>query len=75
VARNRILVVEDEAAISSVMEKNLRATGYAVKVCEDGQQAARLLERDADFDLALLDIMLPGMDGFTLLNPAHRQRH
>lgn len=67
-ARNRILVVEDEPAISSVIVKNLTATGYAAHACFDGMEAAQLLETDADFDLALLDVMLPGMDGFELIN-------
>lgn len=66
-ARNRILVVEDEAAISNVIVKNLNATGYAVRACFDGLEAAGLLESDTDFDLALLDVMLPGMDGFELM--------
>lgn len=71
-ARNRILVVEDDEAISRVIIKNLIATGYAATPVYDGQEAAELVERDADFDLALLDIMLPGMDGLTLL--AHMKR-
>lgn len=71
-ARNRILVVEDDEAISRVIIKNLISTGYAATPVYDGQEAAALVERDADFDLALLDIMLPGMDGLTLL--AHMKR-
>lgn len=66
-ARNRILVVEDDEAISHVIIKNLISTGYAATPIYDGKEAAELLERDADFDLALLDIMLPGIDGFALM--------
>lgn len=66
-ARNRILVVEDDEAISRVIIKNLISTGYAATAIYDGKEAAALLERDADFDLALLDIMLPGIDGFALM--------
>lgn len=66
-ARNRILVVEDDEAISRVIIKNLLSTGYAATPIYDGKEAAELLERDADFDLALLDIMLPGIDGFALM--------
>ena len=66
-ARNRILVVEDDEAISRVIIKNLISTGYAATPLYDGKEAAELLERDADFDLALLDIMLPGIDGFALM--------
>ena len=66
-ARNRILVVEDDEAISRVIIKNLISTGYAATPIYDGKEAAELLELDADFDLALLDIMLPGIDGFALM--------
>ncbi len=66
-ARNRILVVEDDEAIAKVIQKNLASAGYAVSVCYDGDSAATLIHNDSDFDLALLDVMLPGMDGFELL--------
>lgn len=66
-ARNRILVVEDDEAISRIIIKNLVSTGYAAVPVYDGLKAAELIEQDADFDLALLDVMLPGIDGFELL--------
>lgn len=66
-ARNRILVVEDDESISKVIQKNLISTGYAVAAYENGADAAKMLCTDADFDLALLDIMLPGLDGFELM--------
>ena len=66
-ARNRILVVEDDESIAKVIKQNLTASGYAVAVCYDGTEAVKLLESDADFDLALLDVMLPGTDGFELM--------
>ena len=66
-ARNRILVVEDDESISKVIQKNLTSAGYAVTACYDGAETVKLLANDADFDLALLDVMLPGLDGFELL--------
>jgi DNA-binding response OmpR family regulator len=66
-ARNRILVVEDDESIAKVLQKNLTATGYAVAAYHDGEAAAQALSVDADFDLALLDVMLPGLDGFELM--------
>ena len=66
-ARNRILVVEDDESIHKVIVKNLTAAGYAVLSCFDGEQAAKTIAQDEDFDLALLDVMLPGIDGFELL--------
>jgi two-component system alkaline phosphatase synthesis response regulator PhoP len=65
--RNRILVVEDDESISKVIQKNLTAAGYAVAAYYDGAEAAKVLVSDTDFDLALLDVMLPGMDGFELM--------
>jgi DNA-binding response OmpR family regulator len=72
-ARNRILVVEDDESISKVIQKNLMAAGFAVAAYFDGTEAAKALASDTDFDLALLDIMLPGMDGFELLG--HMKHH
>lgn len=60
--RSRILVVEDDESISKVIQKNLTSAGYAVAAYYDGAETARSLAFDTDFDLALLDIMLPGMD-------------
>lgn len=65
-ARNRIFVVEDDESISKVIQTNLTAAGYAVKASFDGEDAAKILKYDTNFDLALLDIMLPGRDGFCL---------
>lgn len=66
-ARNRILVVEDDESINKVIVKNLTAAGYAVAAYMDGAEAAKAVAGDDDFDLALLDVMLPGMDGFELM--------
>lgn len=66
-ARNRIMIVEDDEPISKVIQKNLTATGYVVAAYDNGEEAAKALAFDTDFDLALLDIMLPGLDGFELM--------
>lgn len=66
-ARNRILVVEDDENINQVIVKNLTSAGYAVTSYLDGLEAANAVSLDADYDLALLDVMLPGMDGFELM--------
>jgi DNA-binding response OmpR family regulator len=63
---SRILIAEDEPRLSSFLEKGLRAAGYATMVCDDGVRAAALA-RDSEFDLLILDIGLPGQDGFTVL--------
>ena len=64
---NRILVVEDDTAISELICMNLEVTGYEVVPVLDGNEVEGTLEKEEDFDLALLDIMLPGIDGFELL--------
>lgn len=63
---NRILLVEDDRAIADAVALNLRTVGYEVAAFDDGNEAAASLEKDHSFDLALLDIMLPGLDGFAL---------
>ena len=65
--QNRILLVEDDQAIADAVALNLKIVGYDYARFDDGQAAADSLELDHAFDLALLDIMLPGMDGFELL--------
>ena len=65
-AANRILLVEDDHAIADAVALNLRTVGYEVSTFDDGGEAAAALEKEHSFDLALLDIMLPGMDGFAL---------
>lgn len=63
---SRILIAEDEARIASFLEKGLRANGFSTTVASDGADAL-LLARSGAFDLLILDIGLPGKDGFTVL--------
>lgn len=67
-AANRILIVEDDSGIANIIALNLRYVGYDYMVFDDGEKAAAYLKTDHSFDLALLDIMLPGMDGFELFS-------
>ena len=64
---NRILVVEDEKSINDLIEMNLTEAGYICECAYDGLQAADILERES-FDLVLLDIMLPEVNGYELLD-------
>ena len=61
-----ILIVDDEAAIAELIRRTLAGAGYDCVAVTDGAAAADLLEREA-FDLVLLDIMMPGVDGYDLL--------
>lgn len=63
---SRILIAEDEPRIASFIAKGLRASGLVPEVVEDGDLALACA-LDGDFDLMVLDIGLPGMDGFEVL--------
>ena len=63
----RILIVEDEEAIANLIRMNLIRYGYTCEICSDGLMACDLLEKDVAWDLILLDIMLPGADGFEVM--------
>ncbi|MDR1736949.1 MAG: response regulator transcription factor [Oscillospiraceae bacterium] len=60
----KVLVLEDESSIRSFLVINLKRSGYEVVEADSGEQALDLLERHKDVRIALLDIMLPGIDGF-----------
>lgn len=62
----KILVVEDEVAIREFEVINLKRVGYETVEAGNGEDALRLYEEQKDFDIALLDISMPGMDGLTL---------
>lgn len=61
-----ILIVEDEAAIASLMKMALSSQGHVCTTASDGSQGADLIEK-GNFDLALLDVMVPEITGFELL--------
>ena len=64
---NSVLIVEDEKHLADGLRYNLKAEGYEVQSVGTAEEAlALLVERRRDFDVLVLDVMLPGMDGFTL---------
>jgi two-component system alkaline phosphatase synthesis response regulator PhoP len=66
---SRVLVVEDEAHLAQGLRFNLEAEGYSAEVVGDGEAATdRLLEKKENFDAIVLDIMLPGKDGFRVVS-------
>lgn len=69
---SRVLIVEDEPGIASFLEKGLRAEGFSTMVVDDGISAARIA-RDDSFDLMILDLGLPGMDGRDVLTEIRRR--
>ena len=62
----KILIVDDEKPICDLIDLNLSAAGYFCKSVQDGMKAIELIEKET-FDLILLDIMLPGVDGFDIM--------
>ena len=69
----RILIVEDEAKIAAYVRKGLMEQGYAVDVANDGIDGLHLATT-TNYDLILLDVMLPGLDGWGVLDGIRRQR-
>ncbi|MBQ7920059.1 MAG: response regulator transcription factor [Lachnospiraceae bacterium] len=67
----KILVAEDEEAIGNLIKKNLIKAGYQCLLAADGVMAADMMMNES-FDLVLLDVMLPGIDGYELLDYAKK---
>lgn len=72
--KNKILVVEDDPAILELLDMNLTAAGYAVVQAEHGDMVEKILMQHPDADLAMVDIMLPGKDGFELMELFRKQK-
>jgi DNA-binding response OmpR family regulator len=66
---NRVLVVEDEQHLADGLRFNLEAEGYEVQVVDNGESALDTLRTESNqFDVVILDVMLPGKDGFTVMS-------
>ncbi len=73
---SRVLVVEDEAHLAKGLCFNLQAEGYSAEVVGDGEAATeRLIEKKENFDAIVLDIMLPGKDGFSVVSELRAARN
>ncbi len=69
---NRILIAEDEERVAAFLEKGLRASGFTTSTVSDGPSVIALA-RDEDFDLLVLDLGLPGLDGLEVLRTLRSQ--
>ncbi|HEX7911457.1 MAG TPA: heavy metal response regulator transcription factor [Paraburkholderia sp.] len=69
----RILVIEDELKTAAYLKKGLEESGYAVDVANDGPQGL-ILAQEEDYDVIVLDVMLPGMDGWTIVKTLRSTR-
>lgn len=73
---SRVLVVEDEAHLAQGLRFNLQAEGYSAEVVGDGESATeRLIDNKESFDAIVLDIMLPGKDGFRVVSELRAARN
>lgn len=73
---SRVLIVEDEAHIATGLQFNVQAEGHSVSIAGDGETALDLLlARHENFDAMVLDIMLPGKDGFEVANQLRAARN
>jgi DNA-binding response OmpR family regulator len=73
VSAEKLVVVEDEEHLAEVISDNLELEGYAVEVLTDGLAALDRLRREPAPALVLLDVMLPGMDGFTICDTLRKE--
>src|SRR6266545_6034673 len=69
----RILIAEDDTALAGFVRKGLEAEHYAVDVSADGEQA-RALATEFDYDLVVLDLNLPRLDGIAILKDVRRRK-
>ncbi|MDE5716528.1 MAG: response regulator, partial [Lachnospiraceae bacterium] len=70
----RILIADDEAEIRDILRLYLEKEGYEIVEAADGMEAVRLI-REEKIDLALLDIMMPGMDGYRVLRNVREENN
>src|SRR5256885_11021616 len=69
----RILVIEDEPRILGFLARGLEAEGFAVDAARNGSEGLKRAQRDS-YDVVLLDLLLPGLDGLTVLRELNRAR-
>jgi CheY-like chemotaxis protein len=69
----KILIVDDDSAVQATIKLLLERTGHSVVVASDGRKGLAIFE-SGDFDLLLLDIFMPGMDGIETMRLIHQQR-
>jgi two-component system, OmpR family, alkaline phosphatase synthesis response regulator PhoP len=73
---SRVLVVEDEAHLAGGLRFNLEAEGHSALLANDGESALkRLLENNEHFDAVVLDVMLPGIDGFAVATALRKAKN
>lgn len=69
----KILIVEDEYSISKALDIKLNNSGFNTKIVNNGHEAMKVLEKE-NFDLIILDIIMPRMDGFSTLKEISKRK-
>jgi len=69
----KVLIVEDEAKAAAYLKKGLEENGFVADIAEDGETGA-YLARGGSYDLLILDVMLPGQDGWSVLRELRERR-
>ncbi len=75
---NRVLIVDDDALIRNLVQAVLEGEGYQVTAAEDGKKAVEILDKEPkpiDYCLIVLDVMMPGMNGFDVLTRLKLHAH
>src|SRR5580692_4598471 len=73
---SRILIIEDETHLAEGLRFNLEAEGHAVQISDNGEDALkRLLKEGESFDALVLDVMLPGKDGFVVARELRKSQN
>jgi len=72
---SHILVVEDETHLADGLRFNLEAEGYSARIARDGEAALAMLGGQEKFDAVVLDVMLPGIDGFTVASTLRKAKN
>lgn len=70
----RVLIVEDERSLRTIIEKRLKDEGYSVDACDNGEDGKYYIETGT-YDTIILDVMLPKIDGFTLLKEMREKQN
>ena len=72
-AKKRVLIIDDEEDIQAVIQALLETSDYEIDSAENGQVALEKLQGEVKPDIVLLDLMMPQMSGYTLLNELHHR--
>ncbi len=71
----KILLAEDEELLIDVLNRKLTQEGYEVKIAKNGKEALEILKSGEDFDLILLDIIMPEMGGFEVMEEIQKDEN